>query len=302
MDDGLAVAIEDVTKRYATVTAVEHLSLQVPRGSVFGLLGPNGAGKTTTLRMILGIILPDHGRIRVLGEPLGDVLRDRMGYLPEERGLYPRMPVQDVLVFLGSLKGLSEAEARRRTADWLRRLELTEWAKRRVQELSKGMQQKVQFIAAVLHEPPVLILDEPFMGLDPVNTALVKDCMMELHRRGTTLILSTHRMEQVEMLCDAICLINYGRAMLQGSLATIKQTYGKNTLRVELATPLDGLELSSFAERISCFGRALEMRLRPAVPPERVLQYLLGRGASLTRFEVTEPSLQEIFVETVRGT
>jgi ABC-type Na+ transport system ATPase subunit NatA len=208
METGTAVAVAGVSKRFDTVTAVDNLSLTVREGSVYGLLGPNGAGKTTTLRMVLRITIPDSGSIHMLGRLQDDSAQDLIGYLPEERGLYPRMKVREVLLFLAGLKGLSDSEARHRVNDWLERLEIASWADRKVIDLSKGMQQKVQFIAAVIHRPPVLILDEPFSGLDPVNATLIKDIMLELRQKGATIILSTHRMEQVEMMCDAICLIN----------------------------------------------------------------------------------------------
>ncbi len=208
-------------------------SLSIRPGAVFGLLGPNGAGKTTTLRMIMRVLVPDEGSILVLGQPASDRTQDLIGYLPEERGLYPRMKVREVLVFLAALKGLSERESTRRVGQWLERLELAAWAEKKIIDLSKGMQQKAQFIAAIIHTPPLLILDEPFTGLDPINAALVKDIMLELRDQGSTIILSTHRMEQVEVMCDSICLINKGRSILAGDLRAIKQSYGKNTLRIE---------------------------------------------------------------------
>ena len=228
-----AVVLEQVTKRFDSVVAVSDLSLRIKQGAIFGLLGPNGAGKTTTLRMMMRVMIPDEGSVDVLGEPLSDRTQDLIGYLPEERGLYPRMQLRKVLVFLAALKGLSEDEADRRARAWLERMELADWAEKKVIDLSKGMQQKAQFIAAVLHRPPLLILDEPFDGLDPLNAAAVKDIMLELRDQGTTIVLSTHRMEQVEMMCDSICLINKGRNILGGDLRAIKQSYGKNTLRME---------------------------------------------------------------------
>jgi ABC-2 type transport system ATP-binding protein len=221
-----AVVLEGVTKRFDTLTAVSNLSLGIREGAVFGLLGPNGAGKTTSLRMIMRVLIPDEGSIQVLGEPVSERTQDLVGYLPEERGLYAKMKVREVLRFLGALKGLSETEAAQRAQSWLERLELAAWSEKKIQDLSKGMQQKVQFIATVIHKPPLLILDEPFAGLDPVNAGLIKDIMLELRDQGSTIILSTHRMEQVEMMCDAICLINKGCNVLNGDLRAIKQSYG----------------------------------------------------------------------------
>ncbi len=293
-----AVTLEGVTKSYDGLTAVSALNLQIREGSFFGLLGPNGAGKTTTLRMLLRIIVPDEGTIQILGQPLAAATQDRIGYLPEERGLYPKMQVRQVLVYLGALKGLAEAEADRRARQWLERLEIADWAERKINELSKGMQQKVQFIAAVMHEPPLLVLDEPFTGFDPVNVAVVKDIMVELRDRGTTIILSTHRMEQVEMMCDSICLINRGRQVLDGDLREIKRAYGKNTVRVEYAGR-DTLDLSPFASSVNRFGSVVEAKLRPEVDPQRILKALVEKNVPIARFELIEPPLADIFVEKV---
>jgi ABC-2 type transport system ATP-binding protein len=296
-----AVAVEGVTKRFDSLTAVDKISLHIRQGSFFGLLGPNGAGKTTTLRMILRILVPDEGSIRILGQPLGESMQDRLGYLPEERGLYPRMTVRAVLVFLGALKGLDEAEAGRRAAQWLERLELADWADRKINELSKGMQQKVQFIAAVLHDPPVLVLDEPFMGLDPVNAAAIKDHMIDLRDRGTTIVLSTHRMEQVEAMCDSICLINKGRQVLGGDLREIKRAYGRNTLRIEYAGSRDSFDLGRFASSVNRFGSMVEAKLNANVDPGEVLKALVEQQIPIVRFELIEPPLADIFVEKVTG-
>src|SRR6202050_5215218 len=232
-----AITLENVTKSYDSVTAVNGVNLRVRQGAILGLLGPNGAGKTTTIRMIMNILVPDEGTIRVLDQPVSDATRDIIGYLPEERGLYPRMKVRDIIVFLAALHGLTEEEAGRRAKDWLDRLGLAEWSGKKLVDLSKGMQQKVQFITAVIHKPPLVILDEPFSGLDPVNAATIKDAMLEMRDQGSTVILSTHRMEQVEKMCDSICLINHGRNVLDGDLRAIKQSYGKNTLQVEFTGP-----------------------------------------------------------------
>ncbi len=294
-----AVALERVTKRFNSVTAVSDLSLSVRQGSTFGLLGPNGAGKTTTLRMILRILIPDSGSIQVLGKPATDRTQDLIGYLPEERGLYPRMKVRQALVFLGALKGLTEAEAGRRTGQWLERLELGAWADKKVNDLSKGMQQKIQFIAAVIHRPPLMILDEPFAGLDPINAALVKDLMLELRDQGSTLILSTHRMEQVEMMCDFICLINQGTSVLDGELRAIKHSYGKNTLRIEFSGDGGFLNEPRLIESVNRFGAVVEARLRPGADPQEILRAAVQSGARVSRFELVEPPLNDIFIEKV---
>jgi len=294
-----AVVFKEVTKRFDTLTAVDNLSLQIREGAVFGLLGPNGAGKTTSLRMIMQVLIPDEGSIQVLGEPLSQRSQDRIGYLPEERGLYAKMKVGEHLRFLGALKGLSEAEAMRRARSWLERLELSEWIQKKVQDLSKGMQQKVQFIAAVIHKPALLILDEPFAGLDPVNASLIKDIMLELREQGSTIILSTHRMEQVEMMCDAICLVNKGSNVLSGELRAIKQSYGKNTLRIEYSGDGAFLEGTGLVEKVNRFGAVVEARLKPGADPQEILKAAVERAVRINRFELVEPPLNDIFIEKV---
>ena len=295
-----AVVLERVTKRYDSLTAVGHLSLRIRQGALFGLLGPNRAGKTTTLRMLMRILIPDEGSIQVLGEPLSEQAQDRIGYLPEERGLYPRMQVRKLLVFLGALKGLPEREANRRARDWLERLQLADWSEKKVIDLSKGMQQKVQFIAAVIHRPPLLILDEPFTGLDPINAVVLKDIMLELREQGSTIILSTHRMEQVEMMCDSICLINQGQNILQGELQAIKKSYGKNTVRIECSD--DGVflkQVPTLIKSLNHFGAVIEAKLHPGSDPQEVLKAAVEGGVRVTRFELMEPSLNDIFIERV---
>ncbi len=294
-----AIAADHVTKRFDTVVAVSDLNLHIQQGAVFGLLGPNGAGKTTTLRMIMHILAPDEGSIQVLGQPSSDRTQDLIGYLPEERGLYNRMKVREVLVFLAALKGLSEAEATTRVRVWLERLGLADWSEKKITELSKGMQQKVQFIAAVAHQPPLLILDEPFTGLDPVNAAQIKDIMLDLREKGATIILSTHRMEQVEMMCDAICLINHGRSVLAGDLRAIKKSYGKNTVRIEFTGDDKFLELPNLVEKLNHYGAVVEAKLRPGADPQEILKAAVERGVRLTRFELVEPPLHDIFIEKV---
>ena len=296
-----AVVLEGVTKRYDTLTAVSKLSLAIREGAVFGLLGPNGAGKTTSLRMIMRVLIPDEGSIRVLGQPLNERTPDLIGYLPEERGLYIKMKVRDHLRFLGALKGLSEGEAYKRAGAWLDRLELAEWSEKKVQDLSKGMQQKVQFIATVIHKPPLLILDEPFAGLDPVNASLIKDIMLELRQQGSTIILSTHRMEQVEMMCDSICLINKGCNVLSGDLRAIKHSYGKNTLRMEYSGDGTFLEGTGLVENVNHFGAVVEARLKPGADPQEILKSAVQHGVRLNRFELVEPPLNDIFIEKVGG-
>ena len=291
-----AISLENVTKSYDEVKAVDGVSLRVKEGAILGLLGPNGAGKTSTIRMVMNILAPDEGSIAVFGQPVGDETRQSIGYLPEERGLYTRMKVIDVIVFLGALRGLSESEAEKRGREWLDRFELKDWAEQKVQDLSKGMQQKVQFIAAVLHKPKLLILDEPFSGLDPVNAATVKDTMLELRDRGSTVVLSTHRMEQVERMCDSICLINKGQNVLDGDLRAIKESYGKNTVNIEFNGP-DGFLSHPAIASVNRFGSGAEAKLKPGSDPQEILKAALESGARINHFQLLEPSLNDIFIE-----
>jgi len=295
-----AIALEGVTKAFAGYVAVSDLSLSIPRGSVYGLLGPNGAGKTTTLRMVMNILAPDAGTVRLLGRRADQAARDRVGYMPEERGLYPRMTVEDQLLFFAAIKGVSRAEAARRLGPWLERLGLAAWRRRKVNELSKGMQQKVQLVATVLHEPEVLILDEPLAGLDPVGSDLVRDVLLDLRRQGRTLVLSSHEMETVERLCDAITLINGGRKVLEGTVSEVKSRHGKNT--VVLAYEGDGAFLAGLpgVAKLNDFGRYVELRMREGYDPQEILREAAAR-LRVSRFEIVEPSLRDIFVEKVRG-
>jgi ABC-2 type transport system ATP-binding protein len=271
--------------------------LQVDVGWMYGLLGPNGAGKTTTIRMILNIIRPDQGSIH-LWDQSESGLTDRVGYLPEERGLYRKMKVLDLLVFLAALKGVRAKEARVEAGRWLEELELTAWSQKKVEELSKGMQQQVQFIACVLHQPELLILDEPFTGLDPVNTNRLKDIILKLNDRGTTIILSTHRMEQVEKLCSHICLIDGGRKLLDGRLSDIKREYGHNTIRLEFEGPKSFLENNPLIDRIDLYDQYAELRLTHSADPQELLRAAM-ESSRVRKFEIVEPSLHDIFIEKV---
>jgi ABC-2 type transport system ATP-binding protein len=292
------IDIQGIVKRYGDFTAVDDLSFSVPAGAIYGLLGPNGAGKSTTIRMMMRIMLPDEGRIRVLGSDLAQVDLDRVGYLPEERGLYKKMKVQNLLTFFGEIKGLSRHDAQGRATMWLERLGLSDRALKPVEDLSKGMQQKVQFISTILHEPELLILDEPFSGLDPVNAGVLKDIILEYHRKGHTIIFSTHMMEQVEKLCNQICLIHRGRVVLSGTLQGVKQQYGKNGLALSVVG--DGSFLRELPEVASLQdnGNELFLRLRDGADPDRVLDAARAR-VRVTRYELAEPSIHDIFIERV---
>jgi len=293
-----ALVLEGVSKSFAGYQAVDQLSLRVPRGSVFGLLGPNGAGKTTTLRMVMNIFAPDTGTIEILGRPADHAARDRIGYMPEERGLYPRMVLEEQLLFMAAIKGTPRRVAAQRIGPWLERLSLAEWRKKKTNELSKGMQQKAQFVATVLHEPEVLIMDEPLSGLDPVGTDVMRETMLDLHRRGTTIVLSSHQMETVEKLCDRVALIDRGKKVLDGAVSEVKARHGKNT--VALAFDGDGAFLASLPGvlKVSDFGQYVEIRLAEGESAQGLLHAAAERLV-LRRFEIVEPSLHDIFVETV---
>jgi ABC-2 type transport system ATP-binding protein len=294
-----AIRLNGVSKAYAGHTAVKSLSLNVPRASVFGLLGPNGAGKTTTLRMVMNVLGPDSGSLEILGRPADGASRDRIGYMPEERGLYPRMVLEDQLLFFADMKGTPRAEARKRLPRWMERLGLEDkWRRRRLNELSKGMQQKAQFIATVLHDPEILILDEPMSGLDPVGADVMRGVLLELQREGRTLVLSSHQMETVERLCDSIALIDRGEKLLEGTVAEVKRRFGTNSLA--LAFEGDGAFLGALpgVERVTDHGQYAELSLGPGADPQAILHAVAAR-VRVRRFELVEPSLRDIFVGQV---
>ncbi|NLJ74234.1 MAG: ATP-binding cassette domain-containing protein [Firmicutes bacterium] len=294
----MSLVISDVTKRFRDVTAVDSLSFTVPEGKMYGFLGPNGAGKTTTMRMILGIIQPDEGSVTWKGRSFGRHRKGLFGYLPEERGLYPKMRLDEHLVFLGQLNGLSRSDARQRTDLWIDRFALGEYRHKRIEELSKGNQQKVQTIGTMLHEPEILILDEPFSGLDPVNTALLKEVLIEHNQAGKTVIFSSHRMDQVEEICEDIALIHKGRLVLNGNLRAIKRSMGRQVLRISLEGNQDFWAKIPGLSLLESRQDYLEFRLSSHVDPNQVLATAMEAG-QVTRFELVEPSLDQIFVEKV---
>lgn len=293
------LSVSNVTKRFGTHLANDGVSFSVEPGRIFGLLGPNGAGKTTLIRMITNIIMPDEGQLLLNGNPVSAIQQNTIGYLPEERGLYKKLKVGDQLVYFGRLKGLSAAEALQRALWWLNRMDANGWETKKVQELSKGMQQKVQFISTILHEPSLLILDEPFSGLDPLNADVLIGVIKELQQRGTTILLSTHQMDQVEKLCDDIVLINKGRIMLEGSVREVKARQRQNRIHFnfdgsgEALTTIAGTSVIS-----SSMGRA-ELRFDDTTTSDAVLRQAMD-VVHVTRFEVAEPSLHDIFIETVK--
>jgi ABC-2 type transport system ATP-binding protein len=293
-----AIEIEDVSKRFGNFFAVKNLTFQIPKGVIYGLLGPNGAGKTTTIRMVMNIIIPDSGRIGVLGENMDEDMKKRIGYLPEDRGLYPKMKIGELLIFLSKIKGLGIKEAHKAVDYWLERFDLMEWKSKKTEDLSKGMQQKVQFIATVIHQPELIVLDEPFAGLDPVNTKLLKDIMLEMNKKGVTIIFSTHRMEQVEMICDNICLIHKAEKVLEGRLSQIRKNYGKNTVVLDYEGDASFIHDFPGIARIDDYGKSMEIHLEEESDPQALLNIVSGK-IRISKFEVREPTLNAIFIDKV---
>jgi ABC-2 type transport system ATP-binding protein len=297
-----AIEIRGVTKTFGTHVAVDDLTLDVPEGSIYGFIGPNGSGKTTTLRMIMNILLPDRGEIRVLGRNSTGAAHDDVGYLPEERGLYRKMKVRRLLRYYGALKNAPAAATEREIDFWLKRLDLDAWGHHRIEALSKGMSQKVQFIATVVAQPRIVILDEPFSGLDPVNADVLREAVLELRRRGETIVFSTHDMAVAEKMCDRIFMIFRGRKVLDGTLDQIQSTYGHDTIRVRTADGRAALAGLDEVEAVSDYGNLQEVRLKggsDAAHAQRFLARLLER-TPVYHFEVTRPSLHDVFIRIAR--
>ncbi len=297
------ISISHVTKRFEGHVAVRDLRFEVPQGGIFGLLGPNGAGKSTTIRMIMNVITPDDGSITVLGQPASRELAPRIGFLPEERGLYKKMKVLQHLIFFGEIKGLPGADARRRALSWIERLGLEQWADKPVEELSKGMQQKVQFIGTLLHEPELVVLDEPFSGLDPVNSRVMKDAVVEIARQGRTVLFSTHIMEQAEQLCDRIVIIARGEKVVDGAVREVKREAGTRHLRLGVTSGQDVarkiLADRRWALSLQDRGAEWEAELAPGAAPDALLRALVEGGAGIAEFGVEDPSLESIFISKV---
>jgi ABC-2 type transport system ATP-binding protein len=292
------LSVQHLRKTFSTVVAVDDVSFDVQRGEIFGLLGPNGAGKTTTIRAILNILLPDSGIITFDGQPFSAQTRNLVGYLPEERGLYRKSRLLDTILYFSDLRGMPRHDAKRKAMLWLERFGLADRANRKVEELSKGNQQKVQFITSVLHNPPLLIMDEPFTGLDPVNQLLFQDVFQELRQQGKAIIFSTHQMDQAERLSDSLCLINRGRVVLGGSVREVKQRYGSNTLHVEFEGDGEFLRSVPGVRRAMVYANAAEIDLAPDVKVSSVIHDMNGR-LELRKLELREPSLQSIFLQVV---
>ncbi|MFC2055177.1 ABC transporter ATP-binding protein [Chloroflexota bacterium] len=293
-----AVQVSNVSKFFGSLRAVDDVSFTVDKGAIFGLLGPNGAGKTTLIRLILDILKPDAGQINVLGGLINEAKKDRIGYMPEERGLYQDITLERGLIYLASLKGISHAEARARTIDYLERFDLADYRKKKVKELSKGMQQKAQVIATILHQPELIIIDEPFISLDPLNTKMIKTMLLELHNQGTTIIMSTHQLNQVEELCDRIMLMNFGQVILYGGLTEIRQEFSGHAVWVRIVG-----EPGTIPGVISTetHNSVLRLELAQGVSPQEVLKHLVKQNVKLEQFEIAIPTLDEIFIRVVEG-
>jgi ABC-2 type transport system ATP-binding protein len=300
-DQNVTLRVSNVSKRFGDFTAVENLSFDVRAGRVFGFLGPNGAGKTTTIRMIVGITFPDEGTIELFGQKISPELQDRIGYLPEERGLYKKMKIVDQLRYFAALKGMAASDAEKRMDFWLDRMGLAEWKKKKTTDLSKGMQQKIQFISTVMHDPDLLILDEPFSGLDPINVEFLIDVISEFKTRDKTIIFSTHLMETAEKLCNDILLINKARKVIGGSLREVKESYGKNLIALRASGGEQILGDSSVVGKLTEHADEMIVHLADDVDPQLLLRKLIEGGAVISKFEKVEASLNDIFIDKVRA-
>ena len=298
----ITIKVDHVSKSFGDFIAVRDLSLSIRAGRVFGLLGPNGAGKTTSIRMIVNITAPDSGSIELFGRKIDSQIQDRIGYLPEERGLYKSMKVAEQLRFFAQLKNITGKDAQQRIDTWLDRLKLSDWKQKKTRDLSKGMQQKIQFISAVLHDPDLVILDEPFSGLDPVNVELLKDVVLSLKRAGKTVIFSTHAMDIAEKICDDICLLNRAQKVLDGSIREVKSSFGRNSIALRVEGTNGNLPESRMISSIQHHSDEMEVLLTSDANPQDFLKELIASGAVVTKFEMIEPSLHDIFIEKVSET
>jgi ABC-2 type transport system ATP-binding protein len=295
-----AIQLTNVSKAFGKFRAVDNLSLNVPKGAMFGLLGPNGAGKTTSIRMIMNITAPDTGDIRILGNPMDRAMQNRIGYLPEERGLYRKMKVIDHLYFLAAIKEVGREEAKKRIANWLDKMELGPWLNKKVDELSKGMQQKIQFIATIVHDPDILILDEPFSGLDPINVALMRDYFLEFRQRGKTIVFCTHVLEQAEKLCDEITLMARSRKILEGSIKELKHRYSQDLLRISMDASLEEVRVLSGVATVKAVDGTFVVGLNPGTDRREFLKRTLERYR-IDAFSQKEPELEEIYLDAVKS-
>jgi len=295
-----AIRLEQVCKSFGDVRAVDHVCATIPAGSLYGFLGPNGAGKTTTIRMIMNILQPDSGTLRILGDDSVEQAKARIGYMPEERGLYRKMTVAKVLRYFGAIKGVAEQDLARRVPAWLERLDLAAWANKKTEELSKGMQQKLQFAVTVINEPQLLILDEPFSGLDPLNVDLLREIILEMRQQGKTVLFSTHAMHDAEKLCDSVLLINRGRIILDESLAALRSRRRSHTVCAELEGDTSFIERLPMVTAVTAEANRMEIRLADTADPQELLRAMVDR-VRVQDFEIKVPSLHEIFVDLVRS-
>ena len=299
-EQNVTLKVENVTKRFGDFTAVDSISFNIRAGRVFGFLGPNGAGKTTTIRMIVGITAPDEGSIELFGQKVSPALQDRIGYLPEERGLYKKMKISEQLRYFAALKNVPQRQADERMDFWLKRMNLLDWKKKKANDLSKGMQQKIQFVSSLLHNPDLLILDEPFSGLDPINVETLLEVIAELKAAGKTIIFSTHLMETAERLCDDIILINKARKVVGGTLREIKESFGKNMIALRASGGDGVLQDKTLVSSVVEHADEKELLLAQNADAQDLLKKLIEAGATITKFELIEPSLNDIFIEKVR--
>lgn len=295
----MLLQLDKIHKEFDQKVAVNQLSLGVPKGTIYGIIGPNGAGKTTTIRMIMNIIAPDSGKILFEGKEADDSFQDRVGYLPEERGLYKKMTLREVIIYMAELKSCPKSKTEQLMDKWLRRLDLLDYKERKVEDLSKGMAQKLQFITTIIHDPEIIILDELFSGLDPINIEIIKDCLMDLRRGGKTILFSTHVMEQAEKLCEYICMISAGDKVLNGKMADVKAQFGKNSLQVVIDG--DGSFIKGFpgVAGVTDFSNYLEIKLEEGADPNAIIKRIVEQ-VPVKRFEVVEPSLYDIFIDTAK--
>ncbi|MEO8572380.1 MAG: ATP-binding cassette domain-containing protein [Pyrinomonadaceae bacterium] len=300
-EHNVTLRVREVSKRFGDFSAVEDLSFDVCAGRVFGFLGPNGAGKTTTIRMIVGITVPDEGSIELFGQRISPALQDKIGYLPEERGLYKKMKIADQLRYFAALKGVSSSDAEKKMDFWLDRMNLGEWKKKKTTDLSKGMQQKVQFISTVLHDPDLLILDEPFSGLDPLNVEFLMDVISEFKTNDKTIIFSTHLMETAERLCNDILLINKARNVISGSLREVKESYGQNLIALRVSGGEQVLADPEIISKRTEHADEIIVHLTNGTSPQTLLRKLIDGGAVISKFEKVEASLNDIFIDKIRG-
>lgn len=292
-----AIELESITKTFNHFTAVNELSLTVPRGSIYGFIGPNGSGKTTTIRMIMNIFYPDNGNIKILGESHTGSTHGNIGYLPEERGLYKKMKVREILQFYGQLRKTKHINSK--INYWLKKLELSEWSEKKIEALSKGMSQKIQFISTIIHEPEIIILDEPFSGLDPVNADILKSAILELREKGSTIIFSTHDMGVAERMCDYIFMIYKGNKVLDGTLTEIQDKYGTDTIHLQTEAGIKVLQNIPGIEKINDFGQVQEIKIADKVDPQEILKSIIQQ-TKIYKFEIAKPSLNDIFIRIAR--